>query len=53
MLEALSEGRASEVVEQMDVHASFINEDIMAYAPRPAGGIMSDSFVAFFDAITF
>ena len=52
ILEALPEGRASEVVEQMDVHESFINEDIMAYAPGSAGGIMSDSFVAFFDEIT-
>lgn len=52
ILEALPEGRASEVVEQMDVHESFIIEDIMAYASDSAGSIMSDSFVAFFDETT-
>ncbi|MBT3352129.1 MAG: magnesium transporter [Nitrospinaceae bacterium] len=52
ILEALPEGRAGEVVEQMDVHESFVIEDIMAYAPDSAGSIMSDSFVAFFDEIT-
>ena len=52
ILDALPEGRAGEVVEQMDVHESFVIEDIMAYAPDSAGSIMSDSFVAYFDETT-
>jgi len=52
LLDALSEQRATEVLELLDIGDSFVIEDIMAYAPDTAGSIMSDSFVAYFEGTT-